>query len=50
MKTEVVRVRLTELEKKILMKYAKALNMSMSDYIKFCCLIEPPNKRKKGEN
>lgn len=41
-KTEVVRVRLTEQEKYILLEKAKNLNMSISDYIKYCCLINPP--------
>lgn len=44
MKTEVVRVRLTEIEKQKLMEHAESMNMSMSDYIKYCCLIEPPIK------
>lgn len=47
MKTEVVRVRLTELEKQKLMENAKSMKMSMSDYIKYCCLIEPPNTKKQ---
>lgn len=42
MKSEVVRVRLTEQEKLVLLKKAEELNMSMSDYIKYCCLISPP--------
>lgn len=47
MKTEVVRVRLTELEKNILQERAEKLKMTMSDYIKYCCLINPPNSIKK---
>lgn len=46
MKTEVVRVRLTEMEKEKLIDHAEGLNMSISDYIKYCCLVEPPNKPK----
>lgn len=46
LKTEAVRVRLTELEKQKLMDHAESMNMSMSDYIKYCCLIEPPTKSK----
>lgn len=42
MKTEVVRVRLTELEKAKMSEYAQNLNMTLSDYIKYCCLINPP--------
>lgn len=45
MKTEVVRVRLTEFEKQKLLEHAKSMKMSMSDYIKYCCLIEPPTKQ-----
>ena len=47
MKTEVVRVRLTEYEKEKLMDHAEKLNMTMSDYIKYCCLIDPPNLKIK---
>lgn len=47
MKTEVVRVRLTELEKEKLMRYAESVNMTMSDYIKYCCLVEPRQLRPK---
>lgn len=45
LKTEVVRVRLTEQEKVLLQERAEKLNMSMSDYIKYCCLINPPIKQ-----
>jgi len=41
-KTEVVRVRLTEQEKALFQERAETLNMTMSDYIKYCCLINPP--------
>lgn len=50
MKTEVVRVRLTELEKLRLIDHAESMNMSMSDYIKYCCLIEPPKEAAKTKN
>ena len=46
MKTEVVRVRLNKKKKKKLMDHAESMNMSMSDYIKYCCLVEPPTKPK----
>lgn len=42
MKTEVVRVRLTELERDLMLKYAAELNLSISDYIKYCCLLNKP--------
>lgn len=45
MKTEAVRVRLTEVEKQKLIDHAESMNMSMSDYIKYCCLIEPPTRK-----
>ena len=44
MKTEVVRVRLTEHEKNTLKERADKLNMSMSDFIKYCCLVNPPKE------
>ena len=47
MKTEVVRVRLTELEKQKFTEYAEGMSMSISDYIKYCCLIEPPKTTKE---
>lgn len=50
MKTEVVRVRLTHLEKLKLIDHAESMNMSMSDYIKYCCLIEPPKEAAKTKN
>jgi len=42
MKTEVVRVRLNEVEKKLFLEKAGVLKMTISDYIKYCCLINPP--------
>lgn len=42
MKDTYVKVRLTQVEKVLLKQKAAALNMSMSDYIKYCCLINPP--------
>jgi hypothetical protein len=47
LKTEVVRVRLTKQEKVLLQERAEKLNMSMSDYIKYCCLINPPIKQEE---
>lgn len=49
-KTEVARVRLTKIEKHILIEKAKNLNMSISDYIKYCCLIYPPKTTKNINN
>ena len=42
MKSEIVRVRLNEVEKKIFLEKAGVLKMTISDYIKYCCLINPP--------
>lgn len=42
MKDTYVKVRLTEVEKELLQQRAAALKMTMSDYIKYCCLINPP--------
>ncbi|MBK5200317.1 MAG: hypothetical protein JJE21_02165 [Spirochaetaceae bacterium] len=42
MKTAELKVRLTELEKGLLKEKATALNMTLSDYVKWCCLINPP--------
>ncbi len=45
LKTDVIRVRVTVQEKVQLQERAKKLNMSMSDYIRYCCLINPPIKQ-----
>jgi hypothetical protein len=42
MKDTYVRARLTTMEKEIFEKKAKNFNMTVSDYIKYCCLINPP--------
>jgi len=42
MKTEIVRVRLNEVEKKIFLEKAESFKMTISDYIKYCCLLNPP--------
>lgn len=47
MKETYVKVRLTNLEKELIKKKAAALNMSMSDYIKWCCLIKPLENEEK---
>lgn len=44
MKTEVVRLRLTKMEKRMFIDYSTRLNMSLSDYIRFCCLMDAPSK------
>ena len=42
MKDTYVRARLTTMEKDIFEKKAEFFNMTISDYIKYCCLINPP--------
>lgn len=49
MKTDVIRVRLTEQEKAILKERAAAAKMTMSDYVKYCCLISPPPIKKEDD-
>jgi antitoxin component of RelBE/YafQ-DinJ toxin-antitoxin module len=44
MKTDYVKIRLTPQEKELLKEFAENLNMTMSDYIKYCCLLKPPVK------
>lgn len=46
MKDTYAKVRLTQAEKELLEEKAKALNMTISDYIKYCCLINPPINKK----
>ena len=52
MKTTELKVRLTVLEKELLREKAVDLNMTLSDYVKWCCLINPPisSKRAKQKN
>lgn len=49
-KTTYVRARVNELEKELFEKKAKALEMTVSDYIRYCCLINPPKEEKSKEN
>lgn len=46
-KTNYIKVRMNDLEKETLKKRAEMLKMSMSDYIRYCCLTNPPVKVKK---
>lgn len=46
MKDTYAKVRLTQVEKESLQEKAAALEMTVSDYIKYCCLINPPSKTK----
>lgn len=47
MKDAYVKVRLTSSEKDLFKKKAEDLNMTISDYIKWCCLINPPKNEQK---
>lgn len=49
MKSTSIRVRLTEQEKIILKQKSDLYKMSISDYVKFCCLINPPKNVKGGK-
>lgn len=40
----ILRVRLTESDRKVLEQYAGKLRMSMSDYVRFSCLTKPPKE------
>jgi len=42
MKTEVARLRVSDPEKEILRQRAEAMGLTISDYIRYCCLISPP--------
>ena len=38
-KTEVLQIRLSELEKSVIKDKAELLGLSVTDYIKFCCIF-----------
>jgi uncharacterized protein (DUF1778 family) len=42
MKDNYLRVRLTTAEKDLIKEKANMYGMSISDYVKYCCLINPP--------
>lgn len=42
MKDTYVKARLTTMEKEIFEKKAAEFNMTTSDYIRYCCLLNPP--------
>ena len=44
MKKEYVRVRLNEIERKVLIENSKKAKMTMSDYIRYCCIVIPYDK------
>jgi hypothetical protein len=47
MKKEYIRVRLNEIEKKVLIENSKKAKMTMSDYIRYCCIVIPYEKIKE---
>ena len=44
MKKNYIRVRLNETEKQILVENSKKAEMTISDYIRYCCIIIPHKK------
>lgn len=38
-KTEVLQIRLTELEKRVIKDKSKLLGLSITDYVKMCCIF-----------
>ena len=49
MKKEYIRVRLNEIEKKLLVENSKKAKMTISDYIRYCCIIIPHEKIKEAK-
>lgn len=49
MKTNYIRIRLSDVEKSILVERANKLKMSISDYVRFATLISPPKEICKGQ-
>jgi len=49
MKTNYIRIRLTEVEKSLLVERANKMRMSMSDYVRYATLISPPKEICKGQ-
>lgn len=49
MKDDSVRVRLTTAEKELFKVKAYNAGMTVSDYIKYCCLINPPVIKTKNK-
>ena len=44
MKKEDIRIRLNEIEKQVLIKNSKKAKMTISDYVRYCCIIIPHEK------
>ena len=44
MKKEYIRVRLNEIEKQVLIENSKKAKMTISDYVRYCCIIIPHEK------
>ena len=49
MKKNYIRVRLSDVEKSILVERATKLKISMSDYVRYATLISPPKEICKGQ-
>ena len=46
MKTSYIRIRLTPQEKKVFEELAAHAGMTLTDYIKYCCIIKSPLNKK----
>ena len=44
MKKEYIRVRLNEIEKQIIVENSKKAKMTISDHIRYCCIVIPLEK------
>lgn len=47
--TELVRARLTKEDRELMEQYATTMRMSISDYIRYCCLTKPPKEVQEHE-
>lgn len=50
MRTEYIKIRLTSEEKKRIKKLSEDAHMDVSNYVRFCCLVNPPKIFKKKGN
>lgn len=45
-KTKNIRIMLTDIERKMIEDYAENMGLSLSDYVRTCCILKPPTKAK----
>lgn len=50
MKEQYIKLRVNAVEKSLLKSNADLLDMTLSDYIRFCCLLFPPKILKRRTN